>query len=63
VEDLIEELIVAGFYLFARATAQLVYEFGSEVVGIVSESCCAKAPADAERLLRLRRWNERIRSR
>jgi hypothetical protein len=61
-DDLLEELIVAGLFQFAAAVVRLVGEVGSDIVGIVAESRGAHASSDAGRLIRLRRWNERVRS-
>jgi hypothetical protein len=56
----VEDLIAAVFLRLAGFIIGLVIEIGPEIAGDVLEIWRSKTPADEERLVRLRRWNERV---
>jgi len=56
----VEDLIAAVFLRLAGFIIGLVIEIGPEIAGDVLEIWRSKTPADEERLVGLRRWNERV---
>lgn len=59
-EDLIEDLIVCGFFQLALAVGDLLLEFVRDLRDVIRECSWPNAHAARARVARLRRWNERV---